>query len=431
MKEENKKAIAEYIRSGEKDRSSLKVGLEIEHFLVHSDTFRSVNYYEKDGVLSVLESLTEKGYEPVKEDGRIIGLNHPLYTVTLEPAAQFEVSIVARQDIVALDHAYRTFQADVLPVFDRLNISMLCLGYHPVSKIDDIPVIPKGRYNFMKEYFSTTGTMGRNMMKGSAAVQTAIDYVSEADFKRKFRLAGILSPYLYFMYDNAPIFEGALYEENMLRCKIWNNTDDDRAGLIDGSLDGDFGYEDYAEYILNQPCIVCLDNGGYTFSRDKKVKDIYADKLLSEQEIEYLLTMFFFDARAKRFIEIRQPDSVPYPLNISLAALVKGLFYSEDNVTALLAEAQNITTDDVVKQKEMLIGASYKEILAQGVFEACAHLIQLAQNALSREEGAYLDGLAGLMAERETLAMKGRKAIRKYGIQQALQPYCAKPGEER
>jgi glutamate--cysteine ligase len=38
--------------------------------------------------------------------------------------------------------------------------------------------------------------------------------------------------------------------------------------------------------------------------------------------------MVFPDVRLKQFIEIRMPDSLPYPYNLGVAALIKGIFYN-------------------------------------------------------------------------------------------------------
>ena len=54
--------ITDIIRSGEKKRDNLKLGVEIEHFVVWEDTLKSVSYYGEDGVESTLKDLQNKGW---------------------------------------------------------------------------------------------------------------------------------------------------------------------------------------------------------------------------------------------------------------------------------------------------------------------------------------------------------------------------------
>ena len=135
----------------------------------------------------------------------------------------------------------------------------MTVGYHPVTKIEEIKIIPKKRYDYMFEYFKTKGSHAHNMMKGTASLQVTIDYGSEEDYIKKFKIANALSPVLYALYDNGYYFEGAIWENHSLRAFIWANCDNDRSGIARGTFDGDFGYRKYAEYILNIPPIFVFD----------------------------------------------------------------------------------------------------------------------------------------------------------------------------
>jgi glutamate--cysteine ligase len=54
--------------------------------------------------------------------------------------------------------------------------------------VEDVPVMPKGRYKLMKNYMPTVGTMGLDMMFRSCTVQVNLDYESEEDMVQKFRI---------------------------------------------------------------------------------------------------------------------------------------------------------------------------------------------------------------------------------------------------
>ncbi|MFY9213583.1 MAG: glutamate-cysteine ligase family protein, partial [Tissierellaceae bacterium] len=189
--------IANYFKVNEKSLDNFKIGVELEHFVIDLDTLKTISYYGDAGVAETLKDLEKIGYKGMYEGQYILGLTKGKKTVTLEPGSQFELSIEATISIKELEEEYLDFLNDVIPILERKNQGLMTVGYHPVTKIDEIKLLPKQRYDYMFNYFKTRGTHAHNMMKGTAALQVSLDYSSEEDYRRKFRVANALSPVLF------------------------------------------------------------------------------------------------------------------------------------------------------------------------------------------------------------------------------------------
>ena len=53
--------ISSYIRSGEKTKDDLKLGVEFEHIIIDKKTLRSISYYDENGLASTLKELEGNG----------------------------------------------------------------------------------------------------------------------------------------------------------------------------------------------------------------------------------------------------------------------------------------------------------------------------------------------------------------------------------
>lgn len=356
--EENLNALTGYFASGCKREQLL--GVELEHFVIESGTRRSLFF--ETGVEEILTSLQPFFGAPIFSQGRVIGISSAGAEISLEPAAQLEISIHPTACISEIKNTYDDFLAAISPILRKKNAELFCAGYHPRSKIADLPLIPKKRYEYMYNYFKKTGTHGAHMMKGTAAAQINIDYESEADFSKKFRVANALSPIFSLMCDNAPVFENAPHPARMLRAFIWNNVDPARSGIVPGACDGDFGFRDYAEYIYGLPPIFMPRGSSAIFTGSAPVSEIFAQKKLTQAEIEHVTSMAFPDVRLKNRIEIRMADSMPIEKTLEFTALVKKIFYDKKNLDYFFEELRAIKNHDIAEAKAALIarGANAK-----------------------------------------------------------------------
>lgn len=387
---ENMKRIADYIRSGEKVQENCSIGTEFEHILLYGDTLKSVTYNDGNGVEALLRGLEKQGWDLVEENQRIMGATRDGDMVSLEPGAQVEISVNHTLSLKEIQRRYLQFLEDIKKVLNGNGQRLIALGYHPVSVIDQVSFIPKRRYDYMSDYLGKKDIHGHHMMKGTASAQVVIDYTSEEDFIKKFRVANSLTVLWSYLFDNSPVFEGKVWENNLARTNIWNHVDGDRSGILPGALDGRFGYEEYAAYVWKKPVIISLLDGSYQYTGSRTMEEVYGDRLMEPEEILHALSMFFPDVRAKRYIELRMCDSVPYPLNLSLAALAKGIFYCQKNLDWYYEASLGCTDQDVRKQKEIMVQGSKvpKALLAE-----VEEMLSRAQEGLAQDEQAYLDPL--------------------------------------
>lgn len=399
----NVAAIAAYLASGCKPKAQA-LGIELEHILVDS-TGDPLSYSQPEGVRDVLEALSVRYPNRTEHAGDLLGVARDNLAVTIEPAAQLELSAGPFTTLEAAKRAFLGFEEDVAQVLAPFGARALTLGYDPVNVAATKELIPKARYEFMNTYLGAISPWGPRMMRASASTQVSIDFTSEQDAVRKMRVASALAPLFALMCDNTAIFEGTLRPHKLMRTEIWKYCDPDRCNSVPGVFDEGFGFEAYANYILDVPAIVVMDECGEARYDTRTFGEIYAEDDMTQAEVEHALSMVFPDARMKTYVEIRPADSMPIPYVLAYAALIKGLFYSEAALSALEASCASIGEADVRRAKESLMKHGYRALVYdRPAAEICDELVELARRGLPGAEWHYLDPLAKLVSERMTLA---------------------------
>lgn len=396
--EDKVEKIVDFIKSGEKDEKDFKVGFEVEHFVVDKHSLETVRYEGENGIRKSLEELKDLGYEGIYEGEYIMGLHKDGASISIEPAAQFEISLDSQNSVDKLFETYKKTMAEIIPIFDKKGQLLVEVGYQVKDKIADIPRIPKERYKFMYEYFEKyAGPMAHNMMKGSASLQVAIDYSDEDDFRKKYFLANALAPFFYSIFDNAYIFEGEVYENHNIRQTIWENCDKDRTGIYPFSFDNDLSYEKYAKKILATPSIFIKKDGKDIATNEKTFEEIF-DQDMSDEMVFHALSIVFPDVRVKKYIEIRMPDNLPFPYNFAAVSLIKNIFYDKE----VLDYAYNILAGFTYQKAQDLkkitvlrgIQAMYED---KKIFEWMLEII-----GKIKEDRKYIDPLKDLLEEQKT-----------------------------
>src|SRR5260370_31902776 len=152
--------------------------------------------------------MTVFGWKPVIEKGNIIGLsNDARCSITLEAGGQFELSGAPLETIHQTCDEVHEHLRQVREVCDELGLGMLGLGFDPKWRRDEIPSMPKQRYRIMRDYMPKKGRLGLDMMLRTCTVQANLDYRSEADMVRKFRLILALQPVAVALLAHSPFVE--------------------------------------------------------------------------------------------------------------------------------------------------------------------------------------------------------------------------------
>lgn len=406
MRSHNVSALVDFFKSGIKPQGSHgKLGIELEQAIVHDDG-SPVSYSEDHGVAWLLEQL--RGDYPdatVDSEGDLLGVARPSEAITIEPAAQIELSAGPFE---SLQDASDVFKGYIDAVDKRLKpqgMHLVAQGYHPSAKARSLELIPKQRYDFMNRYLGAKDIYGPCMMRGSASTQVSIDYTSEQDCLRKMRIAYALVPLLSLICDNAPVFESQPRSRKLVRTDIWRHTDPDRCGLVPGALDEDFTLERYAEYVLDTPAIVVPGEGGTWRYSEQTFGELYAEQAMTRKDVEHAVSMQFPDVRLKTYLEIRPADSMPVPYVVAYAALIKGLFYREESLSALEKLFDGVDAASFERAKDRLMEQGYDaEVYGRPAAELCDDIMALAESGLDEQDRSFLEPLAKLVGQRVTLA---------------------------
>ena len=376
IRKHNRDRLIAYYRSGIVQPGSPKrLGVEIEHFIVTNDGDRPVSYEGHDGIIGVQDVLRYLlAFYPQTTLGshcELLGLANQTGSITLEPAAQLEISLAPYEHVRDIEAAYRAFRDVLDPFLSQHGCHAASYGYHPSARALELPLIPKERYAIMDAHFASLGTHGARMMRATASTQVSVDYYSEEDAVRKLRVATALGPIFAYITDNSPVFEGQPDTMPLTRMGLWRDVDKARCESIPGVFDDGFGFATCADWLLDTPPIFITrpaagtpDGPALRLFNDIPASEAYADAPMEKRDIEHLISMFWPDVRLKRFVEIRQGDSLPADEVYGYAALIKGLFYSEESLSIL--EAALGAHDGIWPQDDTSVNAAILDIRAHG-----------------------------------------------------------------
>lgn len=430
--------IAAYFRSGEKARKDIALGMELEHFVLDEKTKRRIPFCGPEGVHdSLLEVIKRKcvaSYTDrvIREGDILLGVDTPDFAVSIEPGAQFEVSLQRNLDIASLEARYLEAIDCVGGIFRMKGQSLLAMGYDPQTRIEEIDLLPKDRYRIMNRYLGEHGMYSRNMMRQSCALQVIVDYTSEADFVRKYQALSAMVPIFYTLFDSTAHFEGAPVKKHNMRQEIWRGTDPARTGIPKFAFDPDLQYEAYAEWILDLPTLFVPVVGDDGKVKDCETGDETLETLLDRAKdtaqadawIEHALSIVFPDIRLKRYLEIRVMDEVPAPFAFGAAALFKGLLYDDDVLDQLVETFREADWNIVERGKNSgrdngIQGYYFKDYFANWGMK----LLDMAQGGLPEEEHRYLEPLRKLWGNLDTPRSLFERIEKEKGLRAAIEAF--------
>jgi glutamate--cysteine ligase len=408
--------------AGEKPREKWTIGTEHEKFVYRTSDHRAPSYEEPGGIRDLLMGLTEFGWKPVIENGNVIALSGPDGTVSLEPAGQFELSGAMLDNLHQTCSEAGRHLSQVKAVGEKLGIGFLGLGLWPDKARSDLPVMPKGRYKIMLDYMPKVGNLGLDMMLRTCTIQTNLDYSSEADMVRKFRVALALQPVATALFANSPFTEGKPNGYLSYRSHIWEDTDPDRTGMLPFVLEDGFGYERYLDYARDVPMYVIYRDGKYIDVAGMSFRDFLEGKLPQlpgekpriSDFIDHLSTIFP-EVRLKSFLEMRGADGGPWSRICALPALWVGLLYDDqalDDAWQLVKGWTNDEHDEVRRAVPKLAlgapapgGGSMLDLARTVVAISAQGLTRRAKlNSAGDNESGFLDPLNETVASGKTPA---------------------------
>ena len=323
-----KKNIISYFESGCKSIDEFKIGIEHEKFLFNLDTNKRIDY---ETVLKMFKALYEFGWKPILEDENIIGLKKKGKSITLEPGNQIELSGDKLNNIHEACSESKDYLFELNQVVQKLNLKIVSAGFDPISKLSEVPDNPKQRYKVMTKDMPLGGSLSLDMMYRTCGTQLNLDYSSEKDFVKKFKVINSMVPISIALFANSSIVEKKKSNHLSYRSKVWQNTS--RGGLPEAFFDN-MDFEKYSDFIINFPILFIQNNKKYISGQkylfsdfmNGKIDEI-ENKLPTEDDLTMHLSTIFTENRLKKYIELRSMDACGWDCLCSGPAFNTGILY--------------------------------------------------------------------------------------------------------
>ena len=338
-----KEKIIDYFNSGIKDTKDFKIGIEHEKFLFNNEDNKRVDYLK---IKEMFSALLEFGWNPILENKNIIGLNKGGKNITLEPGNQIELSGDKLNHIHEACAESYDYLFELKQVTKKLDISIVSAGFDPISKLSEIPNNPKQRYKIMTKDMPLGGELSLDMMYRTCGTQLNIDYNSEKDFEKKFKVINSIVPISIALFANSSIVEKKKSGYLSYRSKVWQNTS--RGGLPKIFLEN-LNFEKYADFVLNFPILFIKDKEQYLSGQKYKFLDFMNGKIdeinnriPNENDLSTHLSTIFTENRLKKYIELRSMDTCGWDCLCAGPAFYVGILYGNlEEVYELISKWDN------------------------------------------------------------------------------------------
>jgi len=268
----------------------------------------------------------------------------------------------------------------------------------------------------MLNYMPKVGGLGLDMMLRTCTIQVNLDYSSEADMVKKFRVGLALQPVATALFANSPFTEGRPNGYKSFRSHIWEDTDPDRTGMLPFVFEEGFGYERYCDYALDVPMYFVfrdgkyLDVAGESFRAfiDGKLPQLPGEKPRLTDWTDHLSTAFP-EVRLKSFLEMRGADGGRWSRICALPALWVGLLYDSEALEEAWQQVRDWTIDEREQLRRDVPRLALDAITPdqEPMRDFAARILDIAATGLSRRaqvnsagdnEGGFLDPLRDVLA---------------------------------
>jgi glutamate--cysteine ligase len=419
---ETREQLIAVMAKGEKPKDRWRIGTEHEKFVYCTADHHAPSYDEPGGIRDLLMALTEFGWEPIYEGDNVIAMRGADGTVSLEPAGQLELSGAPLENLHQTCAETGRHLKQVKAIGQKTGKGFLGLGLWPDKTRAELPIMPKGRYEIMLRHMPRVGSLGLDMMLRTCTIQVNLDYSSEADMAHKFRTSLALQPLATALFANSPFLDGKPNGFLSYRSHIWSDTDPQRTGMLPFVFEDGFGYERYADYMLNVPMYFVYRDGKYIDASGLDFKDFLKGELSvlpgekpTVSDWEDHMSTAFPEVRLKSFLEMRGADGGPWNRICALPAFWVGLLYDQTALDAAWDEVKHWTMEEREALRSSVPkmgldapiggGGILRDIAGRIVDIASAGLTaRNRQNSSGDNESGFLDPLREVVASGKTPA---------------------------
>ena len=357
---ESRDDLVRHLEAGSKPRSQWRIGTEHEKFVYDLKTHKPLAYDGPTGIRALLQDMRRFGWVPVMEGDHIIGLAQDGASISLKPGGQFELSGAPLKSVHETCNEVNAHLEQVREIASEIGAGVLGLGFAPTWGIDEVPQMPKGRYDIMRRYMPKEGGYGLEMMFRTCTVQVNLDFSSEADMVKKFRVGLALQPVATALFANSPFRGGKPNGFLSYRSQIWTDVDNARSGMLPFVFEDGFGFERYVDYALDVPMYFVYRDGQYIDVAGKSFRDFLSGGIAelkgivpSMSDWADHLTTIFPEVRLKRFLEMRGADGGTWRRICGLPALWTGIYYDQ----TALDEAWDLVKDWSMEERQTMRSA--------------------------------------------------------------------------
>jgi glutamate--cysteine ligase len=413
--------LVRYLAEGSKPKPEWRIGTEHEKFVYDLTTRKPLPYEGAPGIRVLLEGMRRFGWEPLTEGGNIIGLSQSGASISLEPGGQFELSGAPLKSVHQTCAEVATHQQQVREVAAEIGAGAIGLGFAPSWSMDETHQMPKQRYAIMRRYMPKVGGYGLEMMFRTCTVQVNLDFSSEADMVKKFRVGLALQPVATALFANSPFREGGHNGFLSYRSHIWTDVDNDRTGMLPWVFEEGMGFERYVDYVLDVPMYFVYRDGKYIDVAGRSFRDFLAHKIPEVAEIEPQmsdwadhLTTIFPEVRLKQFLEMRGADGGSWRRICGMPALWVGLLYDQTSLDAAWDMVKDWTAEERQVMRDAVPRLAFKTPFRKtGVWELARRMLEIsaaglrrraAEDAAGMTEEGFLQPLGDLVARGYTRA---------------------------
>src|SRR3954447_23186278 len=416
--------LVAWIAEGEKPREAWRLGTEHEKVPFYRSSHAPVPYEGETGIRALLDGLSaETGWDPILDRNNIIGLYDAAGggAISLEPGGQFELSGAPLASIHETAGELDRHLAEVKRVGEPMDLGFLTLGMSPKWSRAETPLMPKRRYDIMRNYMPKVGSRGLDMMFRTATVQVNLDFGSEADMVKKLRVSLALQPVATALFANSPFTEGRPNGFLSMRSEIWRDTDADRTGSLPFAFDEGFGYEAYVDWALDVPMYFVKRDDTYHDVAGASFRDLLAGRLAAlpgevatRSDWANHVSTLFPEVRLKRYLEMRGADVGPPAMITALPALWTDFLYDAKTIGTAWSlvrgwprgDRERLRTDvPCLGLSAGVRGRTVREVARETLALARAGLARRAmRDETGRDETRYLDPLVEIVASGQTQA---------------------------
>ena len=329
MEINSKDQIINYFLSGAK--KNVFIGVENEKFLFQEKNNIRATYLDIKKVFEILIKKFE--WKEVKENENIVGLKIDGKSISLEPGNQIELSGDKLSNIHEVCSESYDFQNQLDQICKEIGLKTMSIGYDPITKLNNAPKNPKQRYKLMTKEMPKGGKLSLNMMYQTSGTQINLDYLSEDDFKKKFKIISYLTPISIAIFANSTILENKPSGYLSYRSKVWQNTS--RGGLPKIFLEN-MDFEKYADFAISFPLLFIYKNNDHKNLNNKTFGDFMKGSLSEVnnhlpnfKDLELHLSTIFTEIRLKKYIEMRSLDACEWDCHCAGPAFYTGLIYGK------------------------------------------------------------------------------------------------------